>query len=75
MRGAWFSAYWALVRQCFPAQFERMAKLSRELGVRLCRIDGERMFIDQIPDDQETTNPIAPSCDFLCHLAEMDLSQ
>lgn len=65
-------AYWALVRREFPAEFDRMAKLARELDVRLCRIGDERRFIDEIPDDQPTTNPLQPSCDFLCHIAEMD---
>jgi hypothetical protein len=67
-------AYWALVRKQFPAEFERMAKLSRELDVRLCRIDDERRFIDEIPADHPTTNPIQPSCDFLCHIAEQDIA-
>lgn len=66
-------AYWALVRQHFPEKFERMAKLSRELDVRLCRINDERRFIDEIPMDQETTNPLVPACDFLCHIAEQDM--
>lgn len=66
-------AYWALVRKSFPAKFERMAKLSRELDVRLCRIDNERRFIDEIPADWPTTNPIQPACDFLCHIAEQDM--
>ena len=66
-------AYWALVRQQFPEQFARMAKLSRDLDVRLCRINDERRFIDEIPADHPTTNPIAPACDFLCHIAEQDL--
>ena len=65
--------YWALVRYRFPDKFERMAKLSRELDVRLCRIDNERRFIDEIPATHPTTNPIQPSCDFLCHIAEQDL--
>lgn len=65
--------YWALVRKQFPDEFERMAKLSRELGVRLCRINDERRFIDEIPEDWPTTNPLVPSCDFLCALAEMEL--
>jgi 3'-phosphoadenosine 5'-phosphosulfate sulfotransferase (PAPS reductase)/FAD synthetase len=71
--------YWALVRQRFPAEFERMATLSRELGVRLSRLpdpdnpQGRRIFIDEIPADWPTTNPIQPSCDFLCHIAEHDL--
>jgi len=65
-------AYWALVRKHFPEKFGRMARLARELDVRLCRIGDERAFIDEIPLDQATTNPIQPSCDFLCHLAEQD---
>lgn len=66
-------AYWALVRKNFPEQFNRMAKLSRELDVRLTRINGERLFIDEIPADHPVTEPLVPTCDFLCHLAEMGL--
>lgn len=67
-------AYWALVRKQFPEQFGRMAALARELDVRLCRIDDERRFIDEIPLDHPVTNPVIPSCDFLCHIAEQDLA-
>lgn len=66
-------AYWALVRERFPLHFDRMAKLSRELDVRLCRVNDERRFIDEIPLDHATTNPIQPACDFLCHIAEQDM--
>ena len=66
-------AYWALVRKAFPEKFERMAKISREADVRLCRLDDVRSFIDEIPLDYPTTSPTQPSCDFLCHLAEADL--
>ena len=66
-------SYWALVRKQFPAEFERMAALSRSLGVRLCRIKGERSFIDEIPHGWPTTGAIAPACDFLCHLAENEI--
>lgn len=68
------AAYWALVRKCFPEHFERMAVLSRALDVRLCRIDNERRFIDEIPTDWPTTDPIQPSCDFLCHIAEQEMA-
>ncbi|OHV73345.1 hypothetical protein [Ensifer sp. LCM 4579] len=67
--------YWSLVRKHFPEIFGRMAKLSRELGVRLSRINDVRIFIDEIPLDWPTTNPIAPACDFLCHLIEQDLAK
>jgi 3'-phosphoadenosine 5'-phosphosulfate sulfotransferase (PAPS reductase)/FAD synthetase len=67
-------AYWALVRKHYPDRFNRMATLSRELGARLARVKDERVFIDEIPADQPMTNPIVPSCDFLCAIAEMDMS-
>lgn len=66
-------AYWALVRKEFPLQFHRMAKLSRKLGARLARVEGERVFIDEVPVDQTTMEPLAPDCDFLCALAEQGL--
>ena len=67
-------AYWALVREHFPNKFDRMAKLARELDVRLTRLNGERAFIDDIPADHPTTNAIVPSCDFLCSIAEQDVA-
>lgn len=67
--------YWSLVRKSYPEDFERMAKLSREFDVRLSRINDERIFIDEIPADWPTTNPIAPSCDFLCHIVEQDIGE
>lgn len=72
-------SYWAAIRKHFPAHFDRMAKLSRELNARLVilgRRHGKnvRGFIDEVSADQSTLNPIAPSCDFLCHIAEQDLA-
>ena len=64
--------YWSLVRRSFPAEFDRMAKLSRELDVRLTRIKDVRLFIDEIPADWPTTNPIAPACDFMCTMAGVE---
>ena len=67
--------YWAMVRKHFPDEFNRMAELSRELGARLARVNGERVFIDEVPKDQKLTKPLAPDCDFLCALAEQDLNK
>jgi len=67
-------AYWALVRREFPIQFAAMANLSRSLNVRLCRLNNERAFIDEIPADHPVSDPIQPSCDFLCHLAEQEFA-
>jgi len=68
--------YWALIRETHPEEFKRMVKLSRKLNVRLCRMnltgEIERYFIDEIPAQYPTTNPIQPSCDFMCHLVMKD---
>lgn len=63
-------SYWAVVRKYHPKEFARMAELSRRLGARLCRHKGVRIFIDELPDDVETKNALAPECDFLCGLYE-----
>ena len=68
------AAYWALVRNTFPAEFNRMVDLSRKLNVRLARLKGERVFIDEIPLDHPTKDPIAPACDFLCQHAEEQIA-
>jgi len=67
-------SYWALIRKEFPIEFERMNKLSRDLGAKLVRIKGDRAFIDEVPEGQATTNAIAPECDFLCSIAEQELA-
>jgi hypothetical protein len=67
--------YWSLFRQKFPERFAAMAERSRRIGARLARINDERIFIDEIPADWPVTNPIAPACDFICQLAEMDMEK
>lgn len=62
--------YWSLVRHHHPNVFDRRAALSRELGARLVRINGERSFLDELPIGQPMTKPIQPACDFLCAIAE-----
>jgi len=66
--------YWALVRKEHPAEFARMVEISRRLGARLARVNNERVFIDEVPADQPTTEPLAPDCDFLCGIAEQEMS-
>lgn len=62
--------YWARIRKFFPLLFARMVALSRELNVRLTRINDERIFIDEIPGDWPLGDPIQPACDFMCPIAE-----
>lgn len=44
--------YWQRVRRNFPEVFARRAKRSREIGARLVRINNERRFLDELPDDE-----------------------
>lgn len=67
--------YWALVREKFPGVFARRAEQCRRFGSRLARINDERIFIDEIPADWPTTEAIAPACDFLCHIADLEIGE
>lgn len=44
-------AYWNLTRKHFPDVFRRRAEQSRALGVRLARVKGELVFLDQLPPE------------------------
>lgn len=70
--------YWSLVRKEFPEVFARRCDQSRRFGkngVRLVELKGERIFLDELPADWPTLNPISPSCDFLCHFARQDMGE
>lgn len=43
-------AYWAKVKLDFPEVFARRAEQSRDIGCRLTRVKGKRIFLDQLPD-------------------------
>jgi Phosphoadenosine phosphosulfate reductase family len=49
--------YWVNVRRHFPVVFNLRAEQSRRLGVRLCRLHGERIFLDELPADVTDLTP------------------
>lgn len=49
--------YWNLVRKTHPEVFEARAKQSREIGVKLTRVQNERIFLDELDPNYEG-NPI-----------------
>lgn len=63
-------SYWSRYRFYFPAQFAETAAQAREIGARLVKHKGKRIFIDEIPADYPMTDPIVPACDFLCAAME-----
>lgn len=49
--------YWNLTRKNFPEVFSRRCRQSRELGVRLVRYHGKRIFLDELPADVTDMTP------------------
>ncbi len=47
------SKYWTATRRHFPEIWQRRAEMSRRLWVRMTRIRGERVFIDELPPDED----------------------
>lgn len=56
--------YWNHVRKTHPEVFQKRLELSRELGVKLTKIKGKRIFLDELPEDakghQLSQRTIAP---------------
>lgn len=46
--------YWLRTREHFPDVFARRAEQSRRLGVRLAKVNGERVFLDELLPDNAT---------------------
>ena len=44
------ATYWNHVRKVHPSIFDRRASQSREIGAKLVRWKGERMFLDELPE-------------------------
>lgn len=43
------ATYWSLVRETYPDVFKDRAEQSRQLGARLVRYKGKRLFLDELP--------------------------
>lgn len=61
------AGYWNMIRLHFPAEFARMAELSRRLGARLIRQDGQRIFLDQLrPETGRQKGEVSIDCSPFC---------
>ena len=56
--------YWNHVRKVHPEVFAERAAMSRELGARLVRVNGERIFLDEL--DEDATGDPMETLDFEC---------
>ena len=50
--------YWNMVRRDFPDVFQRRAEQSRRFGARLTRVNGVRVFLDELPIDYLGADPL-----------------
>lgn len=63
--------YWNMTRRDFPEVFERRVRQSRELGVRLTRVRGKRVFLDELPADYIPAGPLEDiSCGPDCNVTD-----
>lgn len=61
--------YWNHVRKIHPAVFEERAKQSRDIGARLVRVNGKRIFLDELHPNAKG-RPIKNmdfECGIFCH--------
>lgn len=56
------AGYWNKIRRDFPATFDRMARLERELGVSVL---GD-VYLDELDPQRGRLEPIAPACSIFC---------
>jgi hypothetical protein len=62
--------YWNRVRRLFPEVFERRAWQSRSLGVRLTRVRGKRIFLDELELEADAPDDTEIDCGPVCQTVE-----
>jgi 3'-phosphoadenosine 5'-phosphosulfate sulfotransferase (PAPS reductase)/FAD synthetase len=71
------AGYWNRIRVDFPDHFARMADLSRRKGARLVQVtrEGRRVhvFLDELRTGDGRHDEPAPSCSFMCAMAEIEI--
>lgn len=67
-------SYWNRIRLHFPDRFDRMARLSRELDVRMVQVAGERLFLDELESSPPSDDEPDIECSLLCAIAETEMA-
>lgn len=69
--------YWNLVRRTFPDIFEDRAKLSREIGCRLVRVKGKRLFLDELDPNARghKLKNMVIDCGIFCEEREIEMEE
>ena len=58
--------YWNLVRDKFPDVFQERAKKSREIGAKLVKVKGERVYLDQLNPKEQGGKLQTYECGIFC---------
>jgi len=67
------AGYWNKIRDDFPAEFDRMAAVSRRIGARLTKDGEQRIFLDELrvgTGDYQTEPEI--QCGIFCEMAQKE---
>lgn len=65
------AGYWNKIRRDFPATFDRMAALERDIGATVLRVDGERVYLDTLDPSAGRHDEPMPSCSLFCESLEL----
>lgn len=69
------AGYWNKIRQDFPVHFERMARMEEHLGRTVCKTNGKRIFLRQLPPDAgRYESESSVECGIFCELAEQEMT-
>jgi len=58
--------YWNLVRKTFPKVFKHRAEQSRRIGTRLIKVNGKRIFLDELDPKQKGGKIESYECGIFC---------
>ena len=65
------AGYWNKIRVDFPAEFDRMARVSRQTGARLTRDGDVRIFLDELrPGTGDHQTEPSVQCGIFCEMAQ-----
>lgn len=68
------AGYWNKIKVDFPLVFDRMAKVSRGLGVRMMKKGEERIFLDELePTAGDYPSEPEIQCGIFCEMAEKQI--
>lgn len=69
------AGYWNKIRVDFPYRFRRMAEIERDIGATIIRRNGERIYLDELPDDMgDHQSEPDIECSIFCYMAQSEYS-